>query len=156
MRLPKRDIVASCAVAVAFVLYLLWLTDAALFGMSARVTGLVVLVLGFVASASAVVPGFTQLLHGSKTYLAVTSLLGLGALAAGVVTLWSANAVAFAVLMGALVLLWAISTTHHVLLAGTDVCPECGASVKGTYCDACGNDLIRKTRSKVTLRRPPS
>jgi hypothetical protein len=37
---------------------------------SARVTGAAVLALGFAASASAVVPGFAQLLHGSKTYLA--------------------------------------------------------------------------------------
>src|SRR5512140_337800 len=100
MRLPKRDIVASCAVAVAVVLYLMWLADAALFGMSIRVTGLMVLGLGVVASASAVVPGFTELLHGNRVYMAVTSLLGLGALAAGVVTLWSASTAALAVLTG--------------------------------------------------------
>lgn len=154
MRLPKRDIVASCAVAVAVVAYVLWLADAALFGMSTRVTGLVVLVLGFVASASAVVPGFTQLLHGNRIHLAVTSLLGLVALVAGVMVLWSANTVALAVLVGALVLLWAISTTHHVLLARTDACPECGASVKETYCEVCGYDLIRKTRGEVSLWKP--
>jgi hypothetical protein len=151
MRLPKRDIVASCAVAVAVALYLLWLADAALFGMSTRVTGLVVLVLGFVASASAVVPGFTQLLHGNRTYLAVTSLLGLGALAAGIVTVWSASTAGLAVLTGALVVLWAISTTHHVLLARSEVCPECGASVDETHCESCGYDLVRRTRGDVTL-----
>jgi hypothetical protein len=151
MRLPKRDIVASSAVAVAVVLYLLWLADAAPFGMTTRVTGLVILVLGFLASASAVVPGFVQLLHGNRAYLAVTGLLGLVALVAGIVTLWSANTAALAGLTGVLVLLWAISTTHHVLLARTEVCPECGASVQETYCEVCGYDLIRKTRSDVTL-----
>ncbi|HEU4489330.1 MAG TPA: hypothetical protein VFR74_00530 [Jiangellales bacterium] len=118
MRLPKRDVIATGAVAVAVVLYLLWLADTALPGMSdLRVTGLVVLVLGFVASAVAVVPGFDQLMHGNKVYLAATSLIGLAALVAGVVMLWSESSTAFAVLMVALVVLWAIATTHHVLLA---------------------------------------
>jgi hypothetical protein len=119
MRLPKRDIVASCAVAVAVMVYVLWLADAALFGISTRFTGLVVLVLGFVASATAVVPGFIDLLHGNKAYLALTSTLGLVALVAGVIVLWSAHAVALAVLTAVLVLLWVISTTHHVVLART-------------------------------------
>jgi hypothetical protein len=132
-------------------MYLLWLADAAPFGMSTRVTGLVILVLGFIASASAVVPGFVDLLHGNRAYLAVTSLLGLGAFAAGIVTLWSANTAALAVLMGVLVLLWAISTAHHVLLARSEVCPECGASVRETHCEVCGYDLIGRTRDEVTL-----
>lgn len=152
MRLPKRDILASGAVAAAVALYLLWLADAALPGMgSTRVTGLAILLLGFVASASAVVPGFAQLLHGNRAYLAVTSVLGLGALTAGIVMLWSASTTALAVLMGVLVLLWAISTTHHVLLARTGVCPDCGASVQEAYCEVCGYDLVRKTRGEVTL-----
>ncbi|HET9648649.1 MAG TPA: zinc ribbon domain-containing protein [Microlunatus sp.] len=155
MRLPKRDIVASGAVAVAVGLYALWLAGAAPFGMSTRITGLVVLVLGFVASASAVVPGFTQLLHGGKAYLAVTSVLGLGALAAGIVTLWSADSAALAALTGLLVLLWAISTTHHVLLARSETCPACGALVQETYCEVCGYDLIRQTRADVALHGSP-
>jgi hypothetical protein len=118
MRFPKRDVIATVAVATAVVLYLLWLADTALPGMSdMRVTGLVVLVLGFMASAIAVVPGFDELMHGNKVYLAVTSLIGLAALVAGVVMLWSESSAAFAVLMVALVVLWAIATTHHVLLA---------------------------------------
>lgn len=117
MRLPKRDIIATCAVALAVVVYLLWLADATLPGMSGmRVTGLVILVLGFIASATAVVPSFDQLIHGNRAYLAVTSLLGLAALAAGIVMLWSASSAALAVLMAALVVLWVISTIHHVLL----------------------------------------
>ena len=62
--------------------------------MGVRVTGLVILALGFVASASAVVPGFERLVHGSRLYLAVTSVLGLGALVAGLVTLWSSSTAA--------------------------------------------------------------
>lgn len=126
MRLPKRDIIATCAVATAVVVYLLWLADATLPGMSGmRVTGLVILVLGFIASATAVVPSFDQLIHGNRAYLAVTSLLGLAALAAGIVMLWSASSAALAVLMAALVVLWVISTIHHVLLtkAGRSASP---------------------------------
>ena len=152
MRLPKRDIVASCAVAVAVALYLLWLADTTLPGMSStRVTGAAILVLGFVASASAVVPGFEQLMHGNKAYMAVTSVLGLGALVAGVVMLWSASTAALAVLTGLLVVLWAISTTHHVLLARAATCPECGGHVHETYCEVCGYDLVRRTREEATL-----
>ena len=90
-----------------------------------RVTGLVILVLGFIASATAVVPSFDQLIHGNRAYLAVTSLLGLAALAAGIVMLWSASSAALAVLMAALVVLWVISTIHHVLLtkAGRSASP---------------------------------
>ena len=88
MRLPKKDIIATSAVALAVVLYVLWLADATVLGMSStRVTGLAVLVLGFVASAVAVVPSFDQLIHGNRLYLAATSVLGVAALAAGVVML---------------------------------------------------------------------
>jgi hypothetical protein len=117
-RLPKKDIIATCAVAAAAVLYVLWLADATVLGMnSVRVTGLAVLALGFVASATAVVPSFDQLMHGNRVYLATTSVLGVAALTAGIVMLWSASSTALAWLMAALVTLWAISTTHHVVLA---------------------------------------
>ena len=42
-----------------------------------RATGTVILALGFAAAATAVVPGFGQLLHGNKIYMTVTSLIGL-------------------------------------------------------------------------------
>lgn len=116
MRLPNKDMIATCAVVAAVVLYLLWVIDATLPGMSTvRVTALVILVLGFVASAIAVVPSFDDLLHGNKGYLVATSALGLVALVAGAVTLWSATATALAVLMATLVALWLVATTHHVL-----------------------------------------
>jgi hypothetical protein len=118
LHLAKRDLIATCAVGAAVALYVLWIVDRTLPGMSsARATGLAILGLGVLASASAVVPGFTQLLHGNKAYLAGTSLLGLVALVAGIVTLWSAGSTALAVLMGALVVLWLASTTHHLMLS---------------------------------------
>src|SRR5690242_3305494 len=124
MRLSKRDIVATVLVALAVALYLLWLVDATLPGMGGmRVTGLVVLALGFAASAVAVVPGFERLLHGDRVYLAVATLLGLVALAGGLTMLLRESSAglavlvgAMAVLVGAMAVLWAISTAHHALL----------------------------------------
>jgi hypothetical protein len=118
MRLPRRDIIATVLVAAAVALYVLWLFDATLPGLSdTRATGLTILTLGFAASASAVVPGFERLMHGNKTYLAATTLLGLVAFAGGLtVVIWNSS-VGLAVLVGAMAALWAISTTHHLLLA---------------------------------------
>lgn len=118
MRLPKRDIIATGLVAVAGLLYLLWALDAAPPGMSgARATGTVILVLGFAASASAVVPGVDQLVRGNKAYLAVTTLIGLVALAGGVLMLVNASGAGLGILMGATAVLWLIATIHHSLLA---------------------------------------
>ena len=121
MRIPRRDLIATCLVAAAVVLYVLWLVNATLPGMeSTRTTGLVILGLGFAASATAVVPGFDQLLHGNKAYLAAVSLLGLVAFVAGVVMLWSAGNTALTVLMAVMGVLWIIATTHHTLMARTN------------------------------------
>lgn len=124
MSLPRRDAVATVLVAVASVLYVLWVVGATPPGLGAvRATGSVILALGFAASASAVVPGFEQLLHGSKLYLAVTSAIGLVAFAAGVQVLVSASGSALGLLVAAMVVLWVIATAHHVLLAGAAAQP---------------------------------
>ena len=118
MRLPKRDVMATGLVAVAGVLYGLWAADSALPGLdSVRATGVVVLGLGFVASASAVVPGFDQLIHGNRIYLAATSFVGLVALAGGIWMLVAASEVGLGLLVGTMGLLWLVATVHHVLLA---------------------------------------
>jgi hypothetical protein len=120
MHLPKTDIIATGLVAVAGLLYLLWAVGSTLPGMSsARATGVAVLVLGFAASASAVVPTFDQLLHGNKAYLTVTSLIGLAAAAAGVQMLITASGTGLTVVMAAMGVLWLIATIHHRLLAKT-------------------------------------
>ena len=124
MSLPKRDIMATGLVAVAVALYLSWLLDATLPGMSdIRATGLVVLALGFAASAAAVVPGFNELLHGNRTYLAAATLLGLVAFAGGLALVLWASSSGLAVLAGAMVVLWAIATTRHVRLSKTRMAP---------------------------------
>jgi hypothetical protein len=124
MRIPMRDRIATVLVALAVIVYGLWATELAMPGMnSVRVTGLVVLGLGFVASASAVVPGFDELLHGRRLYLAGTSLIGLVAFAAGVVMLVRASEVALGVVMAAMIVLWIIATIHHSVLAGPETAP---------------------------------
>jgi amino acid permease len=120
MHLPKRDAIATCLVGGAVVLYLLWATGSTLPGLSsARATGAAVLALGFVASASAVVPTFGQLLHGNRPYLAVTSLLGVVAVIAGVQMLVTGSGTGLTVVLAATVVLWLAATIHHTLLAKT-------------------------------------
>jgi hypothetical protein len=119
MNLSKQDGIATALVAAAGVLYGLWAAGSAPPVLdSARGTGVVILALGFAASAIAVVPGFDALLHGNKIYLACTSAIGLVALFAGVQTLFASSGLALTLLMGATSVLWLIATTHHSLLAG--------------------------------------
>lgn len=119
MRLPKKDIVATCLVAVAGLVYLLWALDATLLGLDdTRVAGAAVLGLGFVASASAVVPTFDALMRGNKVYLAATSLIGLIAFVGGLSVLLSESGVGFSVLTVSMIVLWIMTTAHHVMLAG--------------------------------------
>jgi hypothetical protein len=118
MRLQKRDFVATGLVAASVLIYLLWLFDAVPSGLSdVRTVGAVILALGFAASAIAVVPTFDQLLHGNKAYVAITSLLGLTALVAGVVMLVGTSELALAIVIVAMVMMWLIATIHHSLLA---------------------------------------
>ena len=65
MSIPWRDRIATLLVATATIIYLLWLTGP-IEGLAASSVAVVVLALGFIASASAVVPGFAGLLSGSK------------------------------------------------------------------------------------------
>ncbi len=118
MHLTRKDRLATVFAAAGAMVYALWLAGAG----SREITGVrvvtgVVLALGVAASASAVVPGFDGLLHGSKTYLASTSLIGLGAFVAGIVALVTGHEVMLAVLVVATVVLWAISTVRHTSAA---------------------------------------
>jgi hypothetical protein len=118
MKLTRRDRFATVLVATAALVYVLWLLGVG----SADVTGVrtvasIVLALGFVASASAVVPGFDGLVHGSKTYLVGTSLMGLGALVSGVGALVTGETLALGLLTAATVLLWVVSTARHATVA---------------------------------------
>lgn len=99
MDVPTRDVVATSMVAAAAVAYALWEADAAPTGLDdVRATGLVVLALGFAASAVAVVPGFDELLRG---YLLGRAAVGLVALGGGVWALLGPSASGLRLLMGA-------------------------------------------------------
>jgi len=120
MHLPKRDIIATGLVAAAGLLYALWAIESTLPGLSSiRATGIVILALGVAASASAVVPGFDQLIHGNKVYLVVASLIGVVAFIGGLQVLVAANETGLGVMLVAMVVLWLIATIHHSLLAQT-------------------------------------
>src|SRR5215470_644142 len=81
-------------------------------GMSStQATGLAVLTLGFAASASAVVPAFGHLLHGNKTYLVITSLIGSSAVAVGVQMLITASGTGLTVVTAAMG--HAVAHRHH-------------------------------------------
>jgi hypothetical protein len=119
MRLLKRDIIATVLVAAAGTLYLLNAAEVVLPGTGGtRATAAIILALGFAASASAVVPGAEELLHGSKSYLVAASVMGVVALLAGVLTLVDAGDTALAVLMAATAVLWLMATIRHAVLAG--------------------------------------
>ena len=121
MRLPIRDVVATGLVAVAGLLYGLWTAGLAPWGMSSvRMTGVVVLALGFVASASAVGPGFDRLIRGSRAYLAVTTALGLAALAGGLWMLVASAVTGLDLLIGCTGAMWLVSTVRHSVLAGAE------------------------------------
>jgi len=113
-----RDRIATVCVATATFIYVLWLADL-LGGLSVAATAMVVLALGFVASASAVVPGFAALLAGSKTYLALASLGGIVALVCGALAVMQASELTLAILVIATVSLWAAATARHIAVGGS-------------------------------------
>ena len=116
-RLTGRDRAASAFVALGTIIYLSWLADAELPGLSSvRAVTVAVLALGFAASASAVVPGFESLIHGSKVYLGLTSLLGAGALAAGILALVTESEGWLAALVATTLVMWVVSTIRHTMV----------------------------------------
>jgi hypothetical protein len=120
MNLPTKDRVATLLVAAATLTYAMWLIGP-LGGLTPGSVAVVVLVLGFLASASAVVPGFAALLAGSRAYLAIASVLGVVALASGILTVANATAETLAILVAATLVLWASATVRHVVQRGRDV-----------------------------------
>ena len=116
MSLSWRDSIATILVAIGVVVYGAWVVGSEIPGFSEPAgVAIGVLVLGVAASISAVVPGFSELLRGSKLYLAAASALGVVALGAGVWTIAAGGAAAgLAVLVLATVVLWAMSTMRHV------------------------------------------
>ena len=119
MSIPWRDRIATLLVATATLIYVLWLTGS-LGGLAASSVAMLVLVLGFLASGSAVVPGFAALLSGSRLYLALASLGGLVALACGVLTIAQGTEQTLALLVIATLGLWAAATVRHTVVHQPD------------------------------------
>lgn len=116
MHLSWRDSIATFLVAIGVVIYGAWVAGPGIPGfVEPTNVAIAILVLGVAASISAVVPGFDELLRGSKLYLGATSALGLVAFAAAVWTVAAGGAATgLAVLVLATVVLWAMSTMRHV------------------------------------------
>ena len=118
MHLGRRDLIATGFVAVGVLVYALWLADHPIPGLSSvRAVTLVVLGTGVAASAFAVVPSFTQLLHGSMPYMATTSLIGAVALVAGILAVVRQTEVMLHFLVAATVVLWIVATARHTMTA---------------------------------------
>lgn len=118
MRLNRTDVFATFAVGVGILAYALWLADAAIPGLgSARIVGATVLLLGWLASAAAVVPNFDQLIHSSRIYLGATSILGLAALTSGIIVLVAANEAMLALLVSTTFAMWMLATIRHTRAA---------------------------------------
>lgn len=114
MHVSLRDRIATVAVAVAAGFAVAWFAGMPGIGsLDIRVATLAVLVIGVGVSASAVVPGFGSLIHGSRTYLVATSALGLAAAVVAVVTLLNATESTLAILVGLMIVLWAAATMRH-------------------------------------------
>ena len=112
MNLTTRDRLATLLVAASAITYVLWLAGF-LGGLTPGAVAVIVLALGVLASASAVVPGFAELLAGSRAYLAAASLLGLVALVSGVLTVANATGETLAILVTTTIVLWAAATVRH-------------------------------------------
>lgn len=112
MNLTTRDRMATLLVAAAALVYGLWRAGS-LGGLTAGSVAVIVLALGFLASASAVVPGFAALLAGSRAYLAIASVVGLVALGSGVVTVMNPTEDTLAILVTTTLVLWASATLRH-------------------------------------------
>jgi len=122
MRISWRDGVATLAVAIATVGYLLWVTDTALTSWSARAVAFAVLVLGVVAGAC----GAERLMadfgieghdRGPMAYVVWMGLLGALAIVSAVVAIIMSSTAWVGILTLSVVALW-VSATARVIMLG--------------------------------------
>jgi hypothetical protein len=118
MRISWRDSIATVLVAIGVVIYGAWVVGFEIPGLGEPIAvAIAILALGVVASLSAVVPGFGDLLRGSKAYLVTASFVGLIAFGAGVCTIAGADPTAgLAILTVSTVVLWVMSTMRHLAI----------------------------------------
>jgi hypothetical protein len=116
---PLRDSIATLLVVLGVVIYGAWALGSPIPGLTTvEAIAAGILVLGVAASISAVVPGFNDLVHGSRTYLAGASVLGIVALGGGLYAIATGESIALAILTIATAILWAVSTGRHLGVHG--------------------------------------
>lgn len=117
MHLSWRDWLATFFVGVALVAYLMSSATTGVFDSSRTdVVAAVVFACGLAASVTAVVYGVgAGLLRANKPYLAITALLGVVALVAGIIAMATESEAALTALTAATVLLWLASTVRHAM-----------------------------------------
>jgi uncharacterized membrane protein len=118
MRLTWRDDLATLLVAAAGLVAFLWLSGAALTGMSPRAVGAIVFALGFAACTSdkvemANVSGAEGHRRAPMAYVVFASLLGVAALVAGVLTVVTGSEPMLLALVAAMAALWLMATVRH-------------------------------------------
>ena len=121
MRLSWRDGVATLAVAIATVGYLLWVTDTAFTSWSARAVAIGVLVLGAAGAASAAERFATDVGaeghdRGPMTYVIWVGLLGALALVSGVIAIIMSSTAWLGILVLSLVTLWVSAAARAIAL----------------------------------------
>lgn len=115
MPLSWRDSLASLFVALGVVIWAAWAIGSGVPGfVEVAPVAIAVLVLGVAASVSAVVPGWGELIHGSRAYFGAASAVGVVAAGAGLLAVINGDATALAVLIVTTVALWAMSTVRHL------------------------------------------
>jgi hypothetical protein len=114
MRLTTRDWVATALVLAAVILAVGWFIGMpGVDTLDVRAVTLGILVLGMPASAAAVVPGFSALIHGSRLYLFSASALGLAAFAAAILTFINGTELTLVAVVVLMVTLWVAATVRH-------------------------------------------
>ena len=120
MGLKARDGLATLLVACAVVFYAVWETEVGLTGMSTRMMGILVFVLGYAACTSdqAGVAGVYGA-HGQReagtAYAVLASTVGGVALLSGLIAMVAGSHEALVILVSATVALWAMATARHAL-----------------------------------------
>jgi hypothetical protein len=122
MRISWRDGIATLAVAIATVGYLLWVTDTALTSWSARAVAIVVLALGVVGGASAAERltadlGLEGHDRGPMAYVVWMGLLAALAIVSAVVAIAMSSTAWVGILTLSIVALW-VSATARALMLG--------------------------------------
>ena len=135
MRLTIRDGLATLFVAAAALVYVPWVTGAAMTGWSVRVTAAVVFGLGWAACLTdqkqmAAVYGATR--GGPRppaAYVVPVSVIGALALASGVIALVTGSTAMLATLAASVAALWVLATARHTLASGRGSQPRWPAKI---------------------------